>query len=126
MSNVTAAILALSVSVLLFTDAPERIKELYDEAVLTGGQLATAGDMRSISNMFDYHYLKRGRLPRQEDFGRWLEATFKTSVDRDLAIDHWGTPYVYEVNEELNRYRLISAGPDMEVGTADDLMINGP
>ena len=126
MSNITMAILGLAGAMLLFTDAPERVKQLYDEAVLTGQQLATAGDMRSMSNMLDYHYLKNGRCPKPERFDQWLAVTFKSSVDRDLAIDHWGTPFFYDTDDDLNRYSLISAGPDRTLGTADDMRIDGP
>ncbi|SHI13242.1 type II secretion system protein GspG [Desulfofustis glycolicus] len=126
MSNLTAAVLTLAGVLLLFTDAPERVRRLYDGTVLTGQQLATAGDLRSLSTMLDHHLLRTGRCPRPERFEQWLAATFKSGSGRDLALDHWGTPFSYRAGAELKSYELISAGPDLQFGTGDDLLVDGP
>lgn len=40
---------------------------------------------------------------------------------QDSLVDPWGTPYSYSVHS--NRYDLRSAGPDLRLQTADDVML---
>lgn len=121
-----AVLLALLAAVIGFTDLPQRMRDLIDESVQAAQQLATAGDLRSMANMLDYHYMKRGRYPRQQDFDRWLTTTFREANIKKLSLDHWGTPYRYEVGERLKWYKLTSAGQDIIMGTDDDLKVSGP
>ena len=36
-----------------------------------------------------------------------------------VPVDSWGTPFSYTV--EGNNYKIVSGGPDMAVGTGDDI-----
>ncbi|MGI6656199.1 MAG: type II secretion system protein GspG [Desulfobulbus sp.] len=111
-------------SLLAFTDAPERIRAVIDEAVRTGQQLATAGDLRSMSTMLDVSFFRHGRYPRSEHFERWLKDNFKENQLKALSVDHWGNPYRYDSNGKA--YSLRSLGEDGVEGTADDMVVTGP
>jgi len=121
-----AVLLSLFTGLVLFTDMPEKMRETYEGSVAAARMIATAGDLRSMSNMLDYHYMKRGRYPRRDHFDRWLAATFKENSIKELSLDHWGNGYVYSVDEKQQSYLLVSRGPDGMADTADDLKVTGP
>ena len=125
MDKFSVAAVVLAGSLLAFTDAPEHIRAIIDESVRTGRQLATAGDLRSMSTMLDAHLLKHGRYPASDQFERWMAVTFKENHLKDLAVDHWSRPYQYE-STGGRRYTLRSLGEDGMAGTDDDMTITGP
>jgi general secretion pathway protein G len=104
----------------------DEITQFYDETVAHARHLATAADLRSISNMLDYAFMKRGRYPHHERFDAWLERTFKENPMQDLGRDHWGERLVYETDKARRRFILTSNGPDGMAGTSDDLVATGP
>jgi general secretion pathway protein G len=104
----------------------DEITRFYDETVAHARHLATAADLRSISNMLDYAFMKRGRYPRPVQFADWLARTFKENPMQDLGRDHWGQWLVYETDAAQRRFTLTSMGPDGMAGTADDLRVSGP
>lgn len=104
----------------------DNILQFYDDTVAMSRQIATAGDMRTITLMLDYHYLKKGRLPVQGNFDRWLKHNFKENEDKTVMTDHWGNQMVYSVSKDKKRYVLISPGPDGILDNGDDLKRSGP
>ena len=44
-------------------------------------------------------------------------------LKQDIPLDPWGHPYVYEFPGKMNPsgYDIVSAGPDGQAGTADDI-----
>jgi len=104
----------------------DELTRFYDETVAHARHLATAADLRSIGNMLDYHFMKRGRYPRNEQFPAWLRANFKESPAHTLGMDHWGNPLAYSADAKTKTFALVSKGPDGLPGTADDLRITGP
>ncbi len=121
-----AVLLALLTAMAGFTDLPERIRDLVDESIRAAQQIATAGDLRSMSTMLDYHYMRKGKYPRRKDFDKWLAATFKENNLKEFNVDHWGNRYVYRTGDGQMTYVLISPGPDGKTETADDLRVSGP
>lgn len=121
-----AVLLALMAGLVTFTDIPERMQEIFTESIKAAQHIATAGDLRSMSNMLDYHYIKRGRYPKEEHFEQWLTATFKESNIKELARNHWGNLYLYRVGVRQKSYTLISMGQDEIKGTGDDMKVTGP
>ena len=121
-----AILLALLTGLVTFTDIPERIRDILNESIEAAQQIATAGDLRSMSNMLDYHYMKKGRYPREDRFEQWLTATFKENNIKELSLDHWGKPYVYRVGARQKSYLLISLGRDGIPDTDDDMKVSGP
>jgi len=124
--NISLAGALLAASLLAFTDMPEQMRKIFDESVLTGQQIATAGDLRSLATMLDVHYVRHGHYPATERFPAWLAATFRENHLKDLATDHWGHPLQYATGPARKSYLLRSVGPDGEAGTADDMTVSGP
>jgi general secretion pathway protein G len=104
----------------------DEIKKFYDETVSYTRQLATAGDLRTITNMLDYRYMKRGRYPKTKHFKRWMEETFKENPQKEFTVDHWGNPLIYRATSNQKGFVLVSSGPDGVLGTLDDLKYTGP
>lgn len=63
----------------------------------------------------------RGNVPiGRGEFDRWLDSRYQQESSR---VDSWGTRYGLEVRGDV--LRVISAGPDREFGTDDDLVQEG-
>lgn len=108
------------------TDLPERLAGAFEEIMETTRQVCTAGDLHSISVMLDAKYVLDRKLPAEEEFGSWMQETFKENNVKDLAADHWGSRYIYKLSADGRSYRLISAGNDGRFGTDDDMTKSGP
>jgi hypothetical protein len=126
MVEIIRRLIAGSITLGLIVGNSGNIMEFYDQTVAMSRQIATAGDLRSISMMLDYTYMKKGRLPRPARFEIWMERTFKENNLKDIMADHWGNRLVYRSSEKDNTYVLISLGPDGIVDTKDDMRRTGP
>ena len=104
----------------------DKITEFYDQTVEHARHLATAADLRSISNMLDYHFMRTGRYPRSKDFLPWMRVNFKESPVHALGVDHWDNPLIYQPGAKQKTFVLLSKGPDGTMNTADDLRVTGP
>jgi general secretion pathway protein G len=102
------------------------ISRFYDETVDKSRRLATAADLRTIGIMLDHYFMKKGRYPRDVDFMKWMNATFRESPDHEFGLDFWNNPLIYESELPNKRFVLASAGSDGIRGTSDDLTITGP
>ncbi len=104
----------------------DEIEKFFTETMDTVQQIATVGDIKSIGNMLDYEFMKRGRLPAPGVFTTWVEKNFR-SVNKDsLSADHWGNQLIYKTFNRQRSYALISKGPDGLEGTKDDIEYSGP
>jgi hypothetical protein len=57
------------------------------------------------------------RLPQPgEEFQRWMERNFQGGS----LLDSWGSPYTLTLR--IDSLALVSPGPDMVIGTADDII----
>lgn len=127
MNNVMLGMLALIGSAsALYADLPEHLFSIYGESLEAAQQVMTAGDLHSLSLMLDAKYIMDRKLPKEDEFGEWLNITFKENNVKNLADDHWGTPYIYKVYKKRRAYQLISAGSDKKFGTHDDMIKSGP
>ncbi|AFL72196.1 type II secretion system protein GspG [Thiocystis violascens] len=107
-------------------DVPEQFLTILEETLLAAQQAVTAGDLHSMSVMLDAGYVMDRRLPDEAGFDAWLNRAFKENSIKDLALDHWGHHYIYQLSENKRTYSLRSVGPDGIAGTVDDLTIHGP
>jgi general secretion pathway protein G len=105
--------------------APE-IKAFYDELTAVTQQVVTAGDMRQITQMLDYTFIRKGRYPSAQGFPSWMERSFKENGIKSNRMDFWGNPWIYEAGPKRRRFALLSTGPDGVPGTEDDLKMTGP
>jgi len=81
----------------------------------------TNQELRQIVVDLERHEDTRGNLPmRRGEFDAWLESRYQQESSR---VDSWGTRYGLEVVGD--GFRVISAGPDGEFGTDDDLVQEG-
>jgi len=103
----------------------DAIKKFFNDTVAVTQQIATAGDMRSISTMLDYEFMRRGRYPKTRYFKKWMEKNFKENNLKPLTTDHWGNELVYISEQRQKSYTLISCGPDGIEKTKDDLKLTG-
>jgi len=126
MGNITMIMAALAITLLIYANVPKEVLQLYDDTVLAGQQLATAGDLRSMTQMLDVHYLKHGRYPKSERFDQWLASTFGESHLKPLRRDHWGNDYRYFCREGDKTFELRSLGPDGLENTEDDMLVRRP
>jgi len=123
--GLAATVLVGSVSAVTL-DVPDQLLTVYDEAILAARQAVTAGDLHTMSVMLSAGYIMDRRLPSEAEFDAWLNKTLKENNIKDLAVDHWGHPYLYQRGETGRTYVLRSVGPDGIAETADDLSIHGP
>jgi len=126
MGNITMIVAALATSLLVYANVPKEVLRLYDDTVLAGQQLATAGDLRSMAQMLEIHYLKHGRYPKSERFEQWLAATFGESHLKPLRQDHWGNDYRYLCRGGDKIFELRSLGADGLEDTDDDMVVRRP
>jgi general secretion pathway protein G len=104
----------------------EEIGKLFDETVEYSQMIATSGDLRAVSQMLDYYYMKKGRYPDEKIFALWFKKNFKENNLKDNLSDHFGSKYIYETKDGLRGYVLVSKGADKIRGTKDDLIVSGP
>ena len=101
-------------------------QQFYDELVAETQVVVNAMDMRNISMMLDYTYVRKGRYPSEGSFTVWMDENFKENSQRELVLDSWGTPFEYATSDDRKKFRLVSAGPDLTKGTDDDITYTGP
>lgn len=81
----------------------------------------TNQELRQIVVDLERHEDMRGNLPiRRGEFDAWLDSRYQQESSR---VDAWGTRYGLQVVGD--RILVISAGPDGQFGTDDDLVQEG-
>ncbi|MBW1741273.1 MAG: type II secretion system protein GspG [Deltaproteobacteria bacterium] len=126
MHTLIIKLLAAGITLGIIAGNSDEIIKFFNDTETVAQQIATAGDMRSISTMLDYEFIRRGRYPRTEHFERWMGEKFKENDLKPLTQDHWGYELVYRATKDQKKYTLISLGPDGIEGTEDDIRITGP
>ena len=126
MGLVFTKLLGLAMAAGLVVGNADKIEEFYNELIATTQKVTTAGDMRSITMMLDYQYVKKGRYPRTDRFPQWMEENFKENQLRSLIQDNWGNELIYEASVDRKKFVLISKGSDGIRDTEDDMKITGP
>jgi hypothetical protein len=104
----------------------DEFKRLFEDAASMGRQIASAGDLRTIGQMLDYEYMKKGRYPSEKAFPEWMTSSLRESTGRNIHKDHWGNLLVYETGAGGKSFRLTSTGKDGIKGTPDDISYRGP
>lgn len=88
-----------------------------------GFRWMTNQELARIAEDLELHQQSRGEIPigGRGEFDAWLNSRFPQARSRQ---DAWGTRYRAEF-WGMDRFRVISAGPDGEFGTEDDLWTEG-
>ncbi len=126
MFEIFRRLLIAGISIGAIAGNSDEIMNFFDNTVAASQSLATAADLRSISNMLDYEYMKKGRYPGTDNFIPWMQTAFKENPAAQLGFDHWGTPLRYQATDNRKAYILVSAGSDMLFETSDDMKYTGP
>ena len=103
----------------------DEIEKFFDDTVAVTQQITTAGDMRTISMMLEYEFIRTGRYPKTEYFKAWMEKNFMENNLKPLTTDHWKRELIYISGRDQKTYTLVSCGPDGIEKTEDDLRITG-
>ena len=98
------------------------------DAAKRNGTLATISNLKTAIDTFE---VDNGRLPREAEGLQVLLASPGGDVAASwcgpyitaLPQDPWGHPYIYS-NPDRFTYNIVSAGPDGQFGTDDDIDIN--
>lgn len=86
---------------------------------------ATRASIAAIGSAIEVYQLDTGRFPSSLDnlltdsgepnwSGPYLRG------DKAAIVDSWGTPFSYKASTG-NDYKIISAGPDLQLGSSDDV-----
>lgn len=86
---------------------------------------ATRASIAAIGSAIEVYQLDTGRFPSSLD--NLLSGSGEPNWDgpylrgdKAAIIDAWGTPFTYKASGDSD-YKVISAGPDLSAGTADDV-----
>ncbi len=121
MGKLFLVLLALLGAGLYFPESREVIVERTRPILNPGYRWMTVQQMERILLDLGNHEGSRGELPRGPgEFDAWLNARYPQESSRQ---DAWGTRYRMEVSGAA--VRVISAGPDGEFDTEDDLIREG-
>ena len=90
----------------------------YHTAVNSVAVVTTHLDMATISRALLEQYNAGMGLPHPRRFDDWLIENIKAS-NKDTDVDHFGNPY--RLHMLRDGYEVISAGPDGEYDTDDDI-----
>jgi hypothetical protein len=88
-----------------------------------GYRWITNQELGQIVDDLELHQRSRGEIPigRRGEFDAWMNSRYPQPRSRQ---DPWGTRYRAELHG-TDGFRVISAGPDGEFGTPDDLWKEG-
>ena len=95
----------------------ERARPLMNPALTW----VTVQEMNQIVDDLQFHEETRGPLPlARGEFDQWMDQRYPQPRSRE---DTWGTRYRLELTPE--GFAVVSAGPDGEFGTEDDIRRTG-
>ncbi len=126
MTGLFTKLMTLAIAGGLVAGNADEIERLYYALEKQTQYVSSGMDMRTIGLMLDKDYITKGRYPTEKQFQGWLRKNLKENHVRDVAVDVWGTPLLYEAPDRGKRFRLVSAGPDKTLDTEDDLIYTGP
>lgn len=95
--------------------------ELIEEALLREKARRTANLLEKVAASLHNYQRVQGRYVIAENFDHLLDEILPRYLNPIVRFDLWGTPINYRGTAE--HYQLSSAGPDLQFGTADDLII---
>lgn len=87
---------------------------------------STQGELASISQIIYLEWVADEKLPPAESIQEMIRTNMTAAGNRDVSKDTWGTPYAYAAVNENGQdiaFILLSAGPDKQYGTDDDIQL---
>jgi hypothetical protein len=98
----------------------DKLKPLIEHSKCTAVQM----EVNEITKMIRMdHIVDDKAIPKPETFGEYLKKNMRVEANetstRDVSKDFWGTSYRFELSG--NMIKVISAGPDTQFDTSDDI-----
>ena len=110
-----------------FVGLSSQMGELAQDVISRARESVQASEMLTLDGTLAAWAIeqRRTRGPRnQEEFDQTLEFILSARGSRDVTRDRWNQPYVYEhISDRPVRWRISSRGPDLRLGTEDDLVV---
>ena len=98
-----------------------RILHFLDPVVAPVLEWSTLNEMESIAGDLSSEARSGRQIPeRPREFVEWLEQNYEVGGD----TDGWGIAYTYR--SWPDSFGIISNGRELEIGTADDLIVTRP
>ncbi|HEX8772289.1 MAG TPA: type II secretion system protein GspG [Pyrinomonadaceae bacterium] len=97
--------------------------EKIAHAVNTEKARRARSELEMLATALDAFRRERGFFVVADSTGVLVDQLNPRYLARVVRLDPWHRPYLYE--GERDRYRLLSAGPDGEPGTGDDINVAG-
>jgi len=66
---------------------------------------------------------RNGCFPQPAEPVQLSDLLYPAFMSRPLGLDAWGNPFRYRILDQGARYRLVSAGPDRDFNSEDDLVL---
>ena len=85
----------------------------------------TRSTMDKIAAALEAYRSRNGRLPEFRDYVSLCDKLYPEYLNPLIRVDVWGNALAAFV-AGLNRVRLVSAGPDGKLGSADDIQLSVP
>lgn len=83
--------------------------------------VTTQSELKNLSKVIEMEMAESGSLPSVDEWPNVVHAQYEIKK-RDPIVDIWG--YYYGYYPENNIYTLASVGPDLVIGTGDDILYN--
>jgi hypothetical protein len=98
------------------------IKAQLEKMLSTTKVVAVQTEVNNIAQMV-YLEMIDEKPVKPEEFAEYLRRNMRTKgkVVRDTSLDMWETPYGLAYDEKNHRLYVISAGPDKQYNTDDDV-----
>lgn len=90
------------------------------EAINEDRKTETSTQLAALNEALERYSREQGSLPEVETFEELIDVISPRYLQTVIRIDAWWNPFRYERSGE--QFRLRSAGPDGQFGTADDLV----
>ena len=105
-----AAVILLILTVPLFAgDTPKYEPRVVDQWYLA---VQSMGDARSLQTAIGAYYLDHNRFPAAASIEELRGFVEPTSIRTIAVNDAWGTPFLYRVSADGQKYVIASAGSD--------------
>ena len=109
-----------------FVALSSQLGELAQELIGRARESVQASELLTIDGQLVTWAIqeRRTRAPRdQAEFDQALRGLLSARGGRDVTLDRWNQPYVYEHLSDKPAWRISSRGPDGLLGTSDDLVV---
>lgn len=99
------------------------LKAQLEQMLSTTKVVAVQSEVNDIAKMVYLELITEDVKVKPEEFADWVRKNMRTKgkVKRDTSLDVWGTPYGLAYDDKARRLYVISAGPDLEYNTDDDV-----